>query len=141
MSNEAAINTGGFVKNEFKPVEPSDYLLRMKNFTVKDTKDGTGAYVDAAFEIARGLTDDDGAKGRLIFHKFHIKNKNPRAVQIGEEQLGKYLKAVGLAEGYAGKDTDILNDYLEMPFIGRVGIEKGTNGYKDRNKVTSFKSR
>ena len=53
----------------------------------------------------------------------------------------EYLQSVGCTDGYSGKDTGILEDYLETPFIGAVGLEKGTNGYKDRNNVKKFMSR
>lgn len=135
-----------FTKGEFKPITAGDYLLRMTRVEEVDTRNG-GRMVKATFQVVNG-----DAKNRLIFESFLTQHGNPTAEKIGKERLSKFLQAVGENGGLEGigNDTTQLENYLELPFIGSVKIEAGSEYTdkdgnlrmsKDRNKITSFKSR
>jgi hypothetical protein len=109
------------------PIPNGDYYLMATTAQVRPTKDGRGQLVFAEFTVMEGPY----AK-RKIFQNFNIVNPNEIAQNIGRAQLKAWCEACGK---YACEDTDEL---LNAPFKGRVGIEKGTGGYADRNIVATF---
>jgi hypothetical protein len=110
----------------------------MNRVEEKTIKSGNGTMLSAGFEVINGEE-----KGRLVFHNFITQHTNPKASEIGLEQLGKYLNAVGVDGGFEelGYDNGALQNYTELPFTATVKIQEGTNGYSDSNKITSFKAR
>lgn len=135
-STQSTPNNGE--KKVYLPIPKAAYTVKMTKCTEKATKAGNGAYLDVTFEVVEG----DHSK-RLIFEKFMIDHPSEKVVQIGEERLSKFLKAVGVRNGLAGLDGDTnkVSEHLNKLVIGNVGIEAGTNGYGDRNKITSFSMR
>ena len=130
-------------KKTYDPIPQGEYLVKAGRFTEKATKNGTGAYVAGTFEVLEG----DNA-GRLIFHNFLIKHNNPKAAEIGQDQLSKYLKAVGVKGGFGelGNDVTALESYLNKALTVKVVIEKGSarpegGMYSDRNKITGWATR
>jgi len=133
MSNEATTE-----KNEYTPIPEGDYLLRMNRITEKAIKGGKGTLLSAGFEVIKG-----DHKGRLVFHNFIVDHTNPKAVEIGTDQLDKYLRAVGVEDGFEGLgfDRGSLEEYTELPFTGAVKIQEPNPGYKAQNKIVKFLTR
>jgi hypothetical protein len=139
MSNGKKVN--------YEPLPENEYLVRATRFEERETKNG-GKMISAGFEVING-----DFKNRLVFHNFLVEHSNPKAQQIGTEQLDRYLKAVGVDDGLEGigHDRSQLSDYTELPFIAKVAVEEGGRTYTDRNgneqvskarnKITSFKAR
>jgi len=75
-------------KNETLPA--GKYLCSVTEAEMKDTKDGTGAYIRAELTVMEG-----DAKNRKVFTNFNVKNKNPKAVEIGLSQLKSLLVNAG----------------------------------------------
>ena len=88
-------------KVTYNPIPQGEYLVKAGKFVEKATKAGTGNMVSGTFEVLEG----DYAK-RLLFHNFLISHTNPKAAQIGQEQLSKYLKAIGVKGGFEGIGND-----------------------------------
>lgn len=122
-------------KKEYPLLPDGDYVVVMDRVSENPTKKGDGSYVKASFKIGEGEF-----KGRLLFNNFLINHPNPKASQIGKEQLDKCLKALGVYNGFAGvgHDTTQLESFLGKELIVNVGVEEGTNGYKDRNKIKKW---
>jgi hypothetical protein len=119
------------------PVSDRNYeLLPAGNYTanitsadLKDTKSGTGQKIDVRFDIT-GPTH----QGRVVFTSINIRNQSPKAEEIGRQQLGELMRAIGLA---TLQDTDQL--------VGgtcniKVSIKPAENGYEARNEVKGFKA-
>lgn len=95
---------------------------------VQPPKTGGGQMICLTWEVL------DGAfKGRRIWHRINYINASAQAQEIGQRELGQLCKALGLGPI---TDTDVLKF---KPVQGRVGIEKGKDGYEDKNKVSDFK--
>jgi hypothetical protein len=111
-------------KTKFDPIPKDQYLLRMNKAELKNTKAG-GKMISVGFQVVK--SDVDGAKGRLIFHNFITEHANPIVSEIGLKQLDEYLAAVGINGGYEelGYSVDALQETLELPFLGNVGIQEG----------------
>mgnify|MGYP003146280605 CR=1 FL=1 len=130
-------------KPSFQPLEAGDYLVRMNRFTEKATKNGKGVLISAGFEVVSG-----DSKGRLVFHNFLVEHTNPKAQEIGNQQLDEYLLAVG-AGGMEGinHDRTILEQWTEIPFIAALNVEDAseytaadgtTKMGKARNNIKKF---
>lgn len=138
MSSTATVND----KVDFSPLEAGEYLMRMQRISEVTSKAGN-PMIKASFQVIKrvgGEADEKGVKNRLIFENFVMEHTNPIVGEIARERLGKYAEAIGITEDLDG-DFSVLGDYLETPFIGKVKIKEGNNGYPDSNSITSFKSR
>lgn len=71
----------------FKPLPAGTYTVQVDEAEIKETKSGTGSYINVKFAV-------EGTKQKL-FHMFNIKNDNPKAVEIGLQQLKSFVKCAG----------------------------------------------
>ena len=82
-------------KKTYDPLPDGEYVVALNRVTEKQTKNGSGSYIDASFSITEG----DYEK-RLVFHTFLINHTSSKAQSIGREQLDKFLKSVGINGGF-----------------------------------------
>ena len=122
-------------KKSYDPIPNGNYLVTFDRVSEVATKKGDGSFVKASFKVEEG-----DHKGRLIFTNFLINHSNPKAASIGKEQLSKCLKALGVYKGFEGigNDATQLESFIGRELIVELGIEAGTNGYSDRNKVKKW---
>jgi hypothetical protein len=145
--------TKEFTKGDFTPLQDGEYLIRMNRVEDVTTSKG-GRAVKSSFQVVKrvgGDAEEKGVKNRLVWHYFNYENPNPKAQEIGNEQLDKYLQAVGVNGGLEGIGYDMgqLSDFLEIPFIANLKevpeksyVKDGeTRTAKPSNKITAFKSR
>jgi hypothetical protein len=111
----------------FGPVPVADYQLMVVSSDVKATNKGDGSYASLDIVVVEGQYE-----GRHIFQNVTLENPNEKAVEIGRRQLADLCRAVGKLRI---SDTSELHD---VPFYARVGIEKGKDGYDDKNKINQF---
>jgi len=130
-----ATQTSTGEKKSYSPLPNGDYLVTFDRVSEQATKKGDGSFVKASFKVMEG-----DYKGRLVFTNFLINHPVPKAASIGKEQLGKCLKALGVINGFAGigNDATQLESFIGKELIVNLGIEEGTNGYADRNKVVKW---
>jgi hypothetical protein len=105
------------------------YNATITKAELNNTKAGTGQKIDMRYDIV-GPTH----QGRVVFGTVNVRNQSQKAEEIGRQQLGEIMRAVGLAK---------INDSDEL--IGgsicvRVKIRPAENGYDARNEVGGFKS-
>jgi hypothetical protein len=74
--------------------------VRISESGINNTKAGTGQYIKNRMDVI-GPTHS----GRVIFSNLNIRNPNPKAEEIGRQQLGDLLRAAGIA---SLTDTDQL---------------------------------
>lgn len=116
-------NTGNF-----EPLPAGWYTCTISQAELKDTKAGNGQYIKLRYDIT-GPTH----QGRVVFGNLNIKNANSKAEEIGRQQLGDIMRAIGLAKV---TDTDQL-------IGGQIGIKleiKQDAKYGASNEVKGFKS-
>lgn len=128
------------IKKEFSIAPDGDYKLRLAKYQIKDTKSGTGKYVNCVFEFAKKeLGQEHGA----VFENFNIENPNPKAVEVGKAKLTYYGMAIGLTEEEAkeiAEDPDKLEDTIGDPFVATLKtIDEGQYGKK--SKIAKFMSK
>jgi hypothetical protein len=116
-------NTGSF-----EPLPAGWYTATISQAELKATKAGNGQYIKLRYDIT-----GPSHQGRVVFGNLNIKNANPKAEEIGRQQLGEIMRAIGLAKV---ADTDQL-------IGGQIGIKlevKQDAQYGSSNEVKAFKS-
>jgi len=124
-ANELPEDTGSF-----DPIPAGEYTVAISEATLNDTKAGTGQYIKLRMDVT-GPTH----QGRVLFANINIRNPNPKAEEIGRQQLGSIMRAIGLT---SLQDTDQL---IGGQMAVKVTIRPGNEQYPDpQNEVKGFKA-
>lgn len=94
---------------------------------VKSTKDGTGEYISARFNVL-----DEEFKGRKVFTMFNIKNKNEQAVTIGRQQLKTFMKAACVQDFNLRSVSEL--EGLQV----KLSLKIKTDDYGEKNTIASY---
>jgi len=134
MSNlAAAFDTGYYQTGSVDPaifddLPAGDYPIIITDTEMKDTKDYTGKYLQLCYDIAAGEH-----KGRKIFDRLNLINRNETAKRIAMQQLESICRATG----FIGQLKDSSQLHRKIMII-RLGYdEKQQEGR--RNSVKSYK--
>jgi hypothetical protein len=103
------------------------YLCMAIASELKQTKSGTGEYLQITFEVIDGK-----GKGRKLFERLNIRNQNKTAEDIAQRQLSALCHAVGVIQ---------LNDSEQLhniPVMVDVGVEDGRDGYEPQNRIKGY---
>lgn len=112
----------------FDPIPAGWYSVTITGAEVRDTKAGTGHYIAVRYDVT-GPTHE----GRVIFGNLNIRNPNPKAEEIGRQQLGDLMRSIGLA---SVTDTDqLIGGRCQL----KVSIQKSEE-YGDKNEVKGYKA-
>jgi hypothetical protein len=114
--------------NNFEPLPAGWYTATISQAELKATKAGNGQYIKLRFDIT-----GPSHQGRVVFGNLNIKNANPKAEEIGRQQLGEIMRAIGLAKV---ADTDQL-------IGGQISIKltvKDDAQYGASNEIKGFNS-
>ncbi len=77
--------------DEFEAIPAGKYPAVITDSEFKETKAGTGTYLQLAFEII-----DGEHKGRLLWSRLNLDNPNETAVKIAQQELSAICRAVGV---------------------------------------------
>lgn len=114
--------------NSYEPLPAGWYTATITGAELKATKAGTGQYIAIKYDII-GPTH----QGRIVFGNLNIRNPNATAEEIGRQQLGEVMRAIGLAKV---QDTDeLIGGQLSI----KVSI-RNSDQYGDQNEVKGFKA-
>lgn len=102
------------------------YTAAIAGAEIKQTKSGTGRYIAVRYDIT-GPTH----QGRVVFSNLNIENANPKAEEIGRQQLRALMESVGIAKL---ADTDqLIGSNVKV----KLKVERDEQ-YGDKNQVASF---
>lgn len=114
--------------SNYAPLEPGWYQASITDADLRTTKAGNGQYIAVRYDIT-GPT----GQGRVVWGNLNIKNPNPKAEEIGRQQLAELMGAIGLK---TVRDTDqLIGGQLEI----KLAIRKSEQ-YGDSNDVKGYKS-
>ena len=113
----------------FELLPKGRYLGVCTETEIKTNSAKTGEYLKLTFELIEG-----SYKGRKLFEQLNIRHPNPKAVEIALSQLSSLCHAIDVMEV---ADSSALHN---IPVLLEVGIEKGRDGYEDRNRIYSYLS-
>lgn len=111
----------------YEPLPAGDYLCAISSIEVKNTKTGTGQYL----EITLDLQDAD-LFGRKFFDRLNLWNANPKTVEIAQRTLSAICHATGVLQL---ADTDQL---IGQQVVAKVNAKEDP-GYGVRNEVKGYK--
>ena len=112
----------------FEPLPAGWYTCVVNGAEIKNTKAGTGQYISVRYDIT-----GPSHQGRVVFGNLNIKNPNAKAEEIGRQQLGELMRAIGLA---TVQDTDqLIGGQLSIKLEVRESEQYGAS-----NDVKAFKA-
>lgn len=115
--------------NTYKPLPAGWYTAMITDAELKPTKDGSGHYIKIRYDIT-GPTH----QGRVVFGNINIRNASAKAEEIGRQQLGELMRAIGLARI---ADTDqLIGGVMQI----KLGVRDATEQYDAQNEVKGFKA-
>ena len=112
----------------FTPVPLDDYEAMIVASEKKDTKSGTGSYLNLTIEII----GDNEFKGRKIFDTLNLVNPNPQTVEIAQRRLSSIQRCVGVIHL---RDS---NELHNIPLVISVGIKPADGQYAAKNIIRGF---
>jgi len=115
-------------ERNFEPLPAGWYTATISNAEVMPTKMGNGKYIKIRYDI-----QGPPHQGRVVFGNLNVRNPNPKAEEIGRQQLGEIMRAIGLT---SLKDTDqMIGGNLSIKLDIRISEQYGNS-----NEVRGFKS-
>jgi hypothetical protein len=112
----------------FEPLPAGWYDATISNAEIVPTKMGNGKYIKIRYNI-NGPTH----QGRVVFGNLNVRNPNPKAEEIGRQQLGEIMRAIGLT---SLKDTDqMIGGNLAIKLDIRISEQYGNS-----NEVKGFRA-
>ena len=114
---------------EVEPVPLGWYGATIVDAELKETKAGTGKYISLQLSI-----DGPTHSGRTVWANLNISNPSAKAEEIGLQQFGELLKAVGLER--CGDTDQLVERSLEI----KVAVVKSEQ-YGDKNEVKGYRAK
>ncbi len=130
-ANELPQGNGG----NFEPLPEGNYNASITQAELKNTNDGGGQYIKLRLDIT-----GPSHQGRVIFSNLNIKNASAKAEEIGRQQLGDIMRAIGLAKV---TDTDQLiggNLNIKLAIRAARTDEKTGKTYEASNEVKAYRA-
>lgn len=115
-------------QSDYAPLPAGWYTVRITEADIKQTKAGTGNYIKVRYDVLDGTH-----AGRVVFGNLNLRNPNPKAEEIGRQQLSRLMLAMGLTQV---TDTDqLIGGELSI----KLAIQKSEQ-YGDSNDVKDWKA-
>lgn len=112
----------------YDPLPAGWYAAKITEVEIKETKAGNGQYIRVKYDIT-----GPSHQGRAVYGNLNIKNPNPKAEEIGRQQLAELITSIGLTKV---RDTDqLIGGELQIKLKVRQSEE-----YGDSNDVAGFKA-
>lgn len=120
-ANEVQPTTG------FEPIPAGKYVAVINDDIMKDTRSGTGRYLQLEFEIIEGEY-----RGRKLWARLNLENPNAQAVQIARSELSAICRAVNVMQL---RDTVELHN---MPLVISVRCKKNRETDEMQNEIAGY---
>jgi hypothetical protein len=108
------------------PLPPGRYECIITKSDIKETKAGTGQYIELEMQVVAGEHS-----GRRIWERLNVSNPNKQAEDIAKAALGALCVAVNVVDM---EDTEQLHD---IPFVASVEIDRKD---PERNRIVGYGS-
>lgn len=114
----------------FDPLPPSKYAMRVTATESKPTKAGDGAYMQVELEIDENHHPEH--KGRKVWDRLNLWNKNTTAAEIAQRQLKALVLACGL---HSVADSSELHGHTVLV---KIKVRPANAGYDATNEVAGY---
>lgn len=114
----------------FDPIPAGKYIAVITDSEMKETRAGTGRYLQLEFEI----TDGEYA-GRKLWARLNIENQNAEAVRMARADLSAICRAVNVLT-----PSDSI-DLHNLPLVIKVHCRKDKNTGEITNDIRGYESK
>ena len=111
----------------FEPIPAGKYIAAITASEMKPTRAGDGSYLELQFQVVEGEH-----KGRLLWSRLNLDNRNELAVKIARAQLASICKAVGVL---TPNDSTELHD---LPLQVTVRLKKREDTGDLTNEIVGY---
>ena len=122
------VESGGF-----DPLPAGEYVIRLNEANVKNTKNNDGKYLDCLFEVCQ---ENGSFVGRKIWGLFNFENKSRVATNIGIGQLKAFCR---VSRGELAADEQFTMNHIQeglgAPFVAKLKITKDINPQNNQETV------
>ena len=126
LDEEFSVDTLPVGTSNFEPLPEGWYNATITGAEIKETKAGDGKYIACKYTIT-----GPSHQGRVVFGNLNIKNASTKAEEMGRQQLGEIMRAIGLAKV---ADTDqLIGGNLAIKLSLKTGEYAG-------NEVKAFRA-
>ena len=126
LDEEFTLDTLPKGTSNFEPLPEGWYNAAITSAEIKDTKAGDGKLIFVKYAIT-----GPSHQGRVVFGNLNIKNASTKAEEIGRQQLGEIMRAIGLS---SVRDTDqLIGGNLSIKLVVKTGEYAG-------NEIKGFKA-
>ena len=115
---------------ELDPIPAGKYVAVIVDSEMKDTRAGTGRYLQLEFEI----TDGEYA-GRKLWARLNIENPKAEAVRMARADLSAICRAVNVLT--PNDSADLHN----LPLVIKVHVRKDKNTGEISNEIRGYESK
>jgi len=122
-------NANEVESSDFEPIPAGDYTCQIVQSEMKETKAGTGQYLELRIQVL-----DEPYTGRLVFERLNLINPNDTAVKIANRTLADICTAVGVMEP---EDSEELHG---IEFTASVKVEEARGDFPPSNSVKKYKA-
>jgi len=114
----------------FEPMPAGKYPVMITASEIKQTKAGTGGYLQLRFDVIDGQF-----KGRVLFDRLNLWNPNEKAVSIAKSSLKAIEMALGLQGGVG--DSSELHD---KPLVANVKYKPASGNFDAGNEIKGYEA-
>lgn len=114
-------------------LQPGDYPAHIIQSEMRSTKDGMGQYLWLEMEI----TDGPG-RGRRLFDRLNLINRNEKAVKIANSALSSICRAVGVLQTDDSEDLHH-KEMLVKVAVRPAGLDKAGIMRDAQNEIKGYK--
>lgn len=131
--------------DEREPREGGNFELIKSGWIAADVIDISEAMETASGGLRCQLTfeivEAGPYTGRKVWHNLNLENANPKATQISKDHMLDMADAVGerLVVQSAAQAPAAMNVLTNKTMEVKIAVEKGKNGYEDRNVIKAFR--
>lgn len=119
-------------EGNFSALPAGDYQVSITSADLIPTKAGTGEYIKLRMDVT-----GPSHQGRVIFANINIRNKSQQAEQIGLQQFGDVIRAIGKK---SVQNTDELVGGRMTIKLARVEDKEYGDDQGFRNEVKAYKA-
>jgi hypothetical protein len=113
----------------YDPLPAGWYTATITKADLVETQSRTGKYIKVRYDIV-----GPSHAGRVVFGNLNMSNENPKAEEIGRQQIGEICRAIGIA---VLSDTDqLVGGNLDI----KLSIRAATEQYEAQNEVKGFRA-
>jgi hypothetical protein len=115
--------------DSFEPLPNGDYVIVFVESEFVATKRGDGKYLQFISQVL-----DGPFKGRKLWTRLNLDNKNPAAVKIAERELSSICHAIGVLHPLDSAELH------SIPLIARVEYVPATDTRRAGNEIKDYKA-